>query len=60
MGAPKDLSTPQRAKLVELTRDQPETNRLVQSRPDGTIEITLPMSSNDIVLVRLVPRNSGE
>ena len=59
MGAPKDLSTPQRAMLDELTRDQPETNRLVQARADGTIEITLPMSSNDIVLVRLVPRSSA-
>jgi len=59
MGAPKDLSTPQRAMLGQLTRDQPETNRLVQARPDGTIEINLPMSSNDIALVRLVPRSSA-
>jgi xylan 1,4-beta-xylosidase len=55
MGAPQDLSPPQLAKLVELTRDLPETVRVVHTRPDATIEITVPMNSNDIVLVKLVP-----
>jgi xylan 1,4-beta-xylosidase len=53
MGAPKDLSAQQVAKLAELTRDLPETDRVVRSRADGSVEITLPMNSNDIVLVTL-------
>jgi hypothetical protein len=39
--------------LNELTRDQPETNKLMRSGPAGAIEFTVPMSSNDIVLVKL-------
>ena len=43
-----------------LTRDLPETNRAVRSSPDGTIDITVPMSSNDIVLVKLTQRRRGQ
>jgi xylan 1,4-beta-xylosidase len=53
MGAPKDLSAQQVAKLAELTRDLPETDRVVHSRADGSVEVTLPMNSNDTVLVTL-------
>lgn len=54
MGSPKELTKQQITKLNQLTRDLPETNKIVQSGRDGTVEITLPMSTNDIVLVKLV------
>jgi xylan 1,4-beta-xylosidase len=56
MGSPKDLTAAQIARLNELTRDSPESDRLIRSAADGTLEITLPMNSNDIVLVKLLHR----
>jgi len=53
MGSPKDLTPSQVAHLNDLTRDLPETDRLMRSGPDGTMEVTLPMNSNDVVLVKL-------
>jgi xylan 1,4-beta-xylosidase len=53
MGSPKELSAPQIAHLNELTRDLPETDKVLQSGPKGTVEFTIPMNSNDIVLVKL-------
>jgi len=53
MGSPKDLSAAQIAHLNELTRDSPESDKIVQSGPMGTVELTLPMNSNDVVLVKL-------
>ena len=53
MGSPKDLSAKQIAHLNELTRDTPETDKVIQSGADGTAEMTIPMNSNDIVLVKL-------
>jgi xylan 1,4-beta-xylosidase len=53
MESPKDLTLSQVAHLNDLTRDLPETNRTVRSGPDGSIEVTIPMNSNDIVLVKL-------
>jgi xylan 1,4-beta-xylosidase len=58
IGAPKNLTAPQIAHLNELTRDLPETEQVVQSGTTGTVEFTVPMNSNDIVLVKLV-RNAG-
>jgi len=58
MGSPKELSALQIAHLNDLTRDLPETNKPVQSETSGSIEITVPMRSNDIVLVEL-ERNQG-
>jgi xylan 1,4-beta-xylosidase len=55
MGSPKDLSAAEVAHLNDLTRDVPETDHVVRSAPDGTVGITVPMSSNDIVLLKLVP-----
>ncbi len=60
MGSPKDLTPPQVAHLNDLTRDLPETDRLMHSGSDGTIEVTVPMNSNDIVLVKLERRNHGK
>jgi xylan 1,4-beta-xylosidase len=53
MGSPKDLTAPQVARLNDLTRDLPETDKVLQSGPTGSVESTLPMNSNDVVLVTL-------
>ena len=53
MGSPKDLSAAQIAQLNELTRDLPETDKTVRSGSNGTIELSVPMNSNDIVLIEL-------
>ena len=53
MGSPKELSAPQVAHLHELTHDLPETSKVVRSGRDGRIEISIPMNSNDAVLVKL-------
>jgi xylan 1,4-beta-xylosidase len=47
------LSSEQLANLNELTRDLPETDRIVNSQEDGTVQFTVPMNSNDIVMVKL-------
>jgi len=53
MGLPKELSAAQIAHQNELTRDLPETDKVVHSGPAGTFEFTAPMNSNDVVLVKL-------
>jgi xylan 1,4-beta-xylosidase len=53
MGAPKDLDPAQLAKLNALTADRPEEDKTVRAGVDGTLEVTVPMRSNDIVLVTL-------
>jgi xylan 1,4-beta-xylosidase len=53
MGSPKDLSAAQVAHLNEVTRDSPESDKVVRSGSDGTIKLSVQMSSNDIVLVEL-------
>ena len=54
MGSPKELTVAQVAHLNELTRDLPETDKAMRSGSDGTIEFSIPMNSNDIVLVKLL------
>ena len=54
MGSPKDLTPSQVAHLNDLTRDLPETDRVMHSGTDGTIKVALPMNSNDVVLVTLM------
>jgi xylan 1,4-beta-xylosidase len=56
MGSPKVLTATQIALLNELTRDKPETDRIMRSGPHGILEITVPMNSNDVVLVELARR----
>ena len=56
MGAPEELTPAQLRQLQSLTRDLPETQRTISVRGNGTTEITLKMSSNDVGLVTLVPR----
>ena len=53
MGAPKDLNAIQIAQLNQLTRDQPEQEQVLQTTRDGSLTVTIPMKSNDIVFVAL-------
>ena len=53
MGAPKDLSPAQLDQLRNLTRDVPEADRVIQVGTNGSYEFSLPMHSNDVVLVTL-------
>jgi xylan 1,4-beta-xylosidase len=54
MGKPKDLSAAQVTKLEELTRDLPERSETLDSGAGAELLITIPMRSNDVVLMRLV------
>lgn len=54
MGAPKDLTPEQIAHLEYLARDMPVIDRIVRSGPEGAFETTIPMNSNDVVLLKLV------
>jgi xylan 1,4-beta-xylosidase len=53
MGSPKSLTAAQIAHLNELSRDLPESDKVMRSGPTGTVEFTVPMNSNDVVLVEL-------
>jgi len=53
MGAPKDLTPEQLDQLRALTRDLPEIDRVVPVVDSGSYTFSLPMRSNDVVLVRL-------
>jgi xylan 1,4-beta-xylosidase len=53
MGMPKDLTPVQLARMNELTRDLPETEKLLKSSSGGMIECIIPMNSNDIALATL-------
>jgi xylan 1,4-beta-xylosidase len=53
MGAPKDLSPAQLDQLRNLTRDLPETDRVVKVEKSGSCEFSVAMHSNDVVLVTL-------
>jgi xylan 1,4-beta-xylosidase len=53
VGSPKDLTPTQVTQLMGLTRDLPVSDRVVHSGSDGTVEVTVPMNSNDIVLLKL-------
>jgi len=54
LGSPQKLTEEQIAHLNDLTRDLPETDKVVRSGDDGTVDTTILMNSNDIVLVKLV------
>jgi xylan 1,4-beta-xylosidase len=60
IGAPQKLSVEQLAYLNELTVDVPEKDAVLRARKDGTLEVDLPMRSNDIVLLELRRRSGGQ
>ena len=60
MGSPRQLTTAQLDHLNQLTRDLPEKNESVRPGKDGTLEATIAMRSNDIVLVTLQSRKSSK
>jgi xylan 1,4-beta-xylosidase len=60
LGSPKQLTEAQIAHLNDLTRDVPETDKVVHSGDDGAIDTTFPMNSNDIVLVKLVRNQAAK
>lgn len=53
MGAPKSLTAEQFAQLNSITRDVPEMDRIVRVGNSGAYDFSLPMHSNDVVLVTL-------
>jgi xylan 1,4-beta-xylosidase len=55
MGAPKTLTPEQVGKLNTLTQDAPESDRVVSVGKAGAVSVTVPMRSNDVVLVTLEP-----
>jgi xylan 1,4-beta-xylosidase len=55
MGSPKELNAEQLQKLQDLTTDKPELDRVVRVGRNGKLQWTLPMRSNDILLVTLEP-----
>jgi xylan 1,4-beta-xylosidase len=54
LGSPQELTEAQIAHLSDLTRDLPETDKVVRSGADGIIDTTFPMNSNDIVDIVLM------
>lgn len=59
MGSPKDLTPAQLAELQALTRDLPEAARNVRIGSDGRFSMTIPMRTNDVVLLRMEPAAGG-
>jgi beta-xylosidase len=55
MGSPASLTRIRLAKLQRLTRDLPEARKQVRIT-GGTFATTIPMRSNDVVLVELERR----
>ena len=53
MGSPVTLSSAQLVKLQQLTRDLPETSRIVRVAADGRFAVTIPMRSNDVILAEM-------
>jgi len=53
MGSPNTLATEQVERLNGLTRDLPEADKIVESGSTGALELSVPMNSNDVVLVKL-------
>ncbi|EGD08381.1 hypothetical protein XVE_3398 [Xanthomonas vesicatoria ATCC 35937] len=55
MGLPKTLDSKQLSQLQQATRDTPEQDKRIRVGADGLVEVSVPMRSNDVVLVTLVP-----
>lgn len=55
MGSPPSLNPAQVAELGRLTRDVPEARRNVRVSRDGRLSATVPMRTNDVVLLLVEP-----
>jgi xylan 1,4-beta-xylosidase len=55
MGQPAALTDAQLSRLTELTRDLPETEKQVTVGAKGLFTLSVPMRSNDVVLLTLTP-----
>ena len=53
MGKPGQLSPAQLGRLQFLTRDLPERNAVARVPAGGHYSLTLPMRTNDVVLVTM-------
>lgn len=53
MGAPKDFTPAQVEQMHQLTKDSPESAKDVRVGKGGTANVSVPMRTNDIVLVTL-------
>lgn len=59
MGSPSSLTPAQLGELQQLTRDLPETAKTVRVGSDGQFATTVPMRTNDVVLLILDPVTGG-
>jgi len=55
MGLPESLDKAQLSQLQKATEDAPEWNRVIEVQAGQPLLVDVPMSSNDVVLVTLVP-----
>nr|WP_010215859.1 beta-xylosidase [Sphingomonas sp. PAMC 26621] len=59
MGLPNALSASQLARLQALTQDKPEQDRVVRIDATGRYAATVPLDTNDVVLMTLEPATRG-
>ncbi len=57
MGSPQSLTAAQAQQLQGLTRDLPESDRVITVGANGATSVAVPMHSNDLVLVKLSPKS---
>ncbi|MCJ2187201.1 GH39 family glycosyl hydrolase [Novosphingobium beihaiensis] len=55
MGMPASIDAAQIARFQKETADRPESDKLVKVGRNGTASLTVPMQTNDVVLVTLKP-----
>ncbi|MFL6734831.1 MAG: GH39 family glycosyl hydrolase [Sphingomicrobium sp.] len=58
MGSPKNLTPAQLQQLMAKAEDRPEVRKAVKVPASGTWDVNLPIRSNDVLLIELVP-NGG-
>jgi xylan 1,4-beta-xylosidase len=55
MGSPSELTPQQLRELQRLTEDRPERQGAVTVPETGVVDLPLPIRSNDVLLIELVP-----
>ena len=55
MGSPIELTPQQLSDLQRQTEDRPERQEVVAVPASGTIDLSFPIRSNDVILVELAP-----